>query len=282
MASTVRTISQIILSKLAWIPLLLLSVSSQAWANDKVYQVEFIVFERRGGSLGIDDESWQKNAQLDYPTRWRRLVDPNEVPMTQEPEIPSDEFLQTLAQESGQSPAAATQPSSDTSSEYFVYLPAQQRNLKNTRDALARRYRILFHETWLQPMEPVEKATPLILHGGNRYGDHFELQGTLTLGVSRFLHVQTDLWLSEFTTNSYQESPYGVQLPLEPQEQAEVAPSETLDSETPELYEYEEVTEPTYLVNQVITLQQKRRMRSGELHYLDHPRLAALIKITPR
>lgn len=278
MASTVRTIPQITLSKLIWISLILLGFSSQTWANSKVYQVEFIVFERRGGSQGIDDESWQKNVQLDYPSRWRRLVDPNEVPTTQEPEAPSDEFLQTLAQESGQSPTTATRPS-DTASEYFVYLPAQQRNLKNTRDALARRYRILFHETWLQPMEPVEKAMPLILHGGNRYGDHFELQGTLTLGVSRFLHVQTDLWLSEFTTNSYQDSSYSVQLPPEPQEQAE-AVSDSWERELAEAYE--EVTEPAYLVNQVITLRQKRRMRSGELHYLDHPRLAALIKIMPR
>jgi len=278
MASTVRTISQITLSKLIWISLILLSFSSQTWANGKVYQVEFIVFERRVGGQGIDDESWQKNVQLDYPSRWRRLVDPNEVPTTQEPEAPSDEFLQTLAQERGQSPTTAAHPS-DRASEYFVYLPAQQRNLKNTRDALARRYRILFHETWLQPMEPVEKATPLILHGGNRYGDHFELQGTLTLGVSRFLHVQTDLWLSEFTTNSYEESSYGVQLPLEPQEQADIS-KDVWESEIPESFEV--VAEPAYQVNQVITLRQKRRMRSGELHYLDHPRLAALIKITPQ
>lgn len=278
MASMVRLISQATLSTFAWITLILLSSGGEAWANGKVYQVELIVFERRGGSLGTDDESWQKNTQLEYPNQWRRLIDPKEEAI-QEPTAVTDEFLQTLADERGQSQTAVTQPGSNTASEYLVYLPAQQRNLQNTRNALARRYRILFHETWLQPLEPVEKATPLILHGGNQHGRYFELQGTLTLGVSRFLHVQTDLWLSEFTTNSYQESPYVIQLPPEPQEQAEMA-NRTWDSET--LESDEEVAEPVYRVNQVITLRQKRRMRSGELHYLDHPRLAALIKITPQ
>ena len=278
MASMVRLISQATLSKFAWITLILVSLGGEAWANGKVYQIELIVFERRGSSLGIDDESWQKNTQLEYPTQWRRLIDPKEMP-TQEPTAVTDEFLQTLTQERGQSQTVITQPGSNTASEYLVYLPAQQRNLQNTRSALARRYRILFHETWLQPLEPVEKATPLILHGGNQYGRYFELQGTLTLGVSRFLHVQTDLWLSEFTTNSYQDSPYGILLPPEPREEAEMA-NRTRESEAPE--SDDEVAEPAYQVNQVITLRQKRRMRSGELHYLDHPRLAALIKITPQ
>lgn len=278
MTSMVRIIPQVTLSKLAWIALILFSIGGEAWANGKVYQVELIVFERRGSGPGTDDESWQKNTQLEYPAKWRRLIDPKEVATTPESAAVDDEFLQTLAQERGQSQTAFAQPGSNAVSEYLVYLPAEQRNLQNTRSALARRYRILFHETWLQPMEPVEKATPLILHGGNQYDRYFELQGTLTLGVSRFLHVQTDLWLSEFTTNSYQESSYGIQLPLEPWEQAETA-NRTWEGATPE--SGNEIVEPAYRVNQVITLRQKRRMRSGELHYLDHPRLAALIKITP-
>lgn len=279
MTSMVRIIPQVTLSKLAWIALILFSIGGQAWANGKVYQVELIVFERRGSGPGTDDESWLKNTQLEYPAKWRRLIDPKEVATTPESAAVDDEFLQTLAQERGQSQTAFAQPGSNAVSEYLVYLPAEQRNLQNTRSALARRYRILFHETWLQPMEPVEKATPLILHGGNQYDRYFELQGTLTLGVSRFLHVQTDLWLSEFTTNSYQESSYGIQLPLEPWEQAETA-NRTREGAIPE--SGNEIVEPAYQVNQVITLRQKRRMRSGELHYLDHPRLAALIKITPQ
>ena len=41
-------------------------------------------------------------------------------------------------------------------------------------------------------------------------------------------------------------------------------------------------TEPSaYLVEEIILMQQNRRMRSEELHYIDHPRLGITIKITP-
>lgn len=41
-------------------------------------------------------------------------------------------------------------------------------------------------------------------------------------------------------------------------------------------------TKPSaYLVEEIILMQQNRRMRSEELHYIDHPRLGITIKITP-
>lgn len=41
-------------------------------------------------------------------------------------------------------------------------------------------------------------------------------------------------------------------------------------------------SEPSaYLVEEIILMQQNRRMRSEELHYIDHPRLGITIKITP-
>lgn len=260
-------------SHLIWLALgLLLSLSNHAQANGKIYQVEIIVFERNGGALG-GGEGWQKNIQLEYPAKWQRLLDPATA------QAPSDEFLQTLAQEREQSQRTPVQSSAEPG--YFVFLPAARRDLQNSRDALARRnqYRILFHETWLQPMEPIEKALPLILHGGRQYGDYHELQGTLTVGISRFLHVQTDLWLSEFSTDQYQDAAYGIQLPREPRDSSEQAGN---DWDVEQTEPHGELAPPAYRVNQVNVLRQKRRMRSGELHYLDHPRVGALIKITPQ
>lgn len=41
-------------------------------------------------------------------------------------------------------------------------------------------------------------------------------------------------------------------------------------------------TKPSaYLVEEIILMQQSRRMRSEELHYIDHPRMGITIKITP-
>ena len=37
----------------------------------------------------------------------------------------------------------------------------------------------------------------------------------------------------------------------------------------------------TYITRQIILLQQERDMRSSEVHYIDHPILGVIIKITP-
>jgi hypothetical protein len=265
-----------------WITIsLLLALCNQAHANGKVYQVELIVFERTGRAAETG-ESWQKNIPLEYPEKWQRLLNPAEKIESHMDSPPaSGDFLQDLAQEREQSQQVTVQP--NTEAGYFTYLPPEKRGLQHSRNALARRnqYRILFHETWLQPVTAIEKATPLILHGGRQYGDYYELQGTLTVGANRFLHVQTDFWLSEFSSSDPHHTIYGVQLtlPREPRNQPIQADREW---ENEPIDPFEELSTPDYQVNQVIVLRQKRRMRSGELHYLDHPRLSALIKIIPQ
>lgn len=295
----------------------MLLLASSSLANGKVYQVEVIIFERGAHSSGSDAEGWQKHALLEYPKNWQRLIDPEEEASRQtladqEDSLRlSDEFLQTLAEERGdsiQSTSSATpaEPSSlSEGQEYFEYLPEQSLGLRKTRDALTRRnhYRVLFHETWLQPMTSPEKAPALILHGGKRYGDHYELQGYINLSVSRFLHIQTDLWLSEFSVNPGQDFGPLPRLPVEPQladkwtsadsANSQYQPNDDMVNLTQQPggtdwttgagnWQQEDASKSPYLVNQVTTLRQKRRMRSGELHYLDHPRFGVLIKITPQ
>jgi hypothetical protein len=42
-----------------------------------------------------------------------------------------------------------------------------------------------------------------------------------------------------------------------------------------------EDTGPTYPWRHAVLMQQSRRMRSNELHYLDHPLLGIVVKLTP-
>ncbi|RRQ20086.1 CsiV family protein [Thiohalobacter thiocyanaticus] len=74
------------------------------------------------------------------------------------------------------------------------------------------------------------------------------LEGTLTVHRSRYLHLMVDLIYQERLGPSADSSPYG---------------------------------EDAGIVYQPIRMQQSRRMRSEELHYLDHPRLGVIARITP-
>lgn len=245
--------------------LLILSCwSSSGWtqAQDDTdwYQVEIVIFERLSGSQSGDPETWPKDISLGYPANWRKLL------------------------------------TSDTAADVksaFVQLPEAERTLNESTGAIAddRAMRVLFHEAWRQPMLPIKEASAIVIRGGNTYEDHTELEGTITLSISRYLHVHTNLWLTQFIPNYGQESEHWPPLPNAPEQQSPRAESPvdstagfTDDKSVWELNakpidEYANLIEQPFLIKEIVTLEQTRRMRSGELHYIDHPRLGMLIKI---
>lgn len=319
-----------------------------AWAEEEiknVYQVELVVFERLEQASNSDPETWPKNIQLSYPEHWQYLIDPEEearrkAEQTEQQSLQdrwqvSDDLLQTLtasATEVAEATANDATPSqagiegSDgvasgnaQAPQWFYFLAKSQQSLTPESRALSRapELRVLFHETWLQPFKSQQDAPALVLKGGNKFGEHYELEGSIKLFLSRYLHIQTNLWLTQFVPNHGQQSDHWPQLPMQPNEfedlyrkltsdlnvGAELSGAEnnglqlTNSNNTNNDYiaatatrnsnfslaQADTFAEPApapYLINQIITMRQARRMRSNELHYLDHPRMGILIKIT--
>lgn len=108
-------------------------------------------------------------------------------------------------------------------------------NLQAIADAMRRSslYRPLLHWRWRQPGWERGQAVPIQLSASGYDSGGAALSGTVSLALSRYLHLTADLRLTE--TDS------GISM----------------------------------------TLRETRRMRSGELHYLDHPRFGVLARITP-
>lgn len=95
------------------------------------------------------------------------------------------------------------------------------------------------------------------------------LDGTVKLVVSRYLHLHADLY---FTTEVHWRDREDAGTPPESAHIEEAAATEapthiTRGPEGRALLSY--------------GFQQQRRMRSGELHYLDHPVIGLLVKVTP-
>ena len=172
------------------------------------------------------------------------------------------------------------------------------------------RYQILFHETWVQPVASEQRALPIVV---DRSGDTREwprLQGSVKLYLSRFLHIETDLWLNtngNYLPASWEMTPAPLgptslifeypELPVEPSdtvappltgannpmdrepaipEPAEMALEEPIEDE-PMIEE----TGPLYPWRHAVQLQQKRKMRSTEVHYIDHPMLGVVVLVSP-
>lgn len=110
-------------------------------------------------------------------------------------------------------------------------------------------YRPLMHLVWDQ-VAAVDAEPPVIDVGASVLASP-QLRGTATLSRSRFLHLRLDL---EYL-------PEGAPAPLP------LAPGGRLQDTR--------VLVPRY------RLQESRRMRSGELHYFDHPAFGVIAMVTP-
>lgn len=166
--------------------------------------------------------------------------------------------------------SAAVELRSGTGPDGLRALPESARELAETARLLENsgRYHVIVHRVWQQPGLPAERAVAVAVHGGEDYSTAFpelmaprweydaqgvlverpgparleQLDGWVKIVLGRYLHIHTDLVLRMPT------------------------PAGPLGRER-RLIE--------------VHMRQQRRMRSRELHYLDHPLLGVLVKVTP-
>ncbi len=144
------------------------------------------------------------------------------------------------------------------------WLPAEDLRLQREADRIARRGlgRILFHGRWLQAVPPREEPDPVLVTGGLPLAavpsDH-ELVGTVGVTLGRYLHFKADLFFQ------------GPGLGL--------APAEAVMNDAGQSLLL--AADPTADGAGYMQLTESRRMRSEELHYLDHPKLGLVVRIDP-
>ena len=143
------------------------------------------------------------------------------------------------------------------------------------------RYRILFHEAWVQPLPVQSTAVPVVLDRSGSDGEWPELQGTITLYQAGTPVLETNLWLN--TRGEY--LPGAWRMPPPPRGPAPETPVQ-IDPDR----HMQEASDPpgaapadatsAYPYRHAVLLQRTQRMRNGELYYIDHPMLGVVAKIT--
>ncbi|MCK9503588.1 MAG: peptidoglycan binding protein CsiV [Porticoccaceae bacterium] len=156
------------------------------------HQIEVIIFAQED-SFGI--ERSPVSPTLGYPDNLK-LLNPPEPLYTAVPEDASiDEKLAALMV-----PNRFLNREQAALATAFAPLDAAQRQLNPDAQALKRQssYRVLFHEAWQQPVPTRRHAPWIFIRGGDSYGKHTELEGSIRFHHSRFYHMETHLWLSRF------------------------------------------------------------------------------------
>ena len=165
----------------------------------------------------------------------------------------------------------------------FLQLDPSLHNLNADARALDRRgnYRVLYHQAWRQPDIGRKQAPWILVRGGERYGEHFELEGSVRLLKSRFLHFETNLWLTRFASDAGQAPDVGEQ-DKQPQEAWPPLPAYPVLPVFEPVEENMEITPPAdYLVTKIYSVNTSRLVRkTNQLHYLDHPTLGVLVQVT--
>jgi hypothetical protein len=128
-------------------------------------------------------------------------------------------------------------------------------------------YKMLLHQAWLQPVSSIETIRPILIQTGDHFGDSYEIDGTIKISRSRFLHLDTDLWFTEFASR-YQQTSTPLTLNLSPETAKKYANVVNWES-----------NRGRYIPVHAHRLIHSRRMRRSTLHYIDHPRFGILIQI---
>lgn len=163
------------------------------------------------------------------------------------------------------------------------------------------KYRVLLAEGWYQAFPPDFQGKPLWVSIGDWLpgAGHTDVQGMITIERQRYLHVEVQLnhWLPKSSTDNLlgidltaetPTRPRPPQIAIEPAANSETL-SDTTDSPevtgAPDSTEQELVAGLNWPRAELLTwIQETRRMRSEEVHFLDSPTLGVLIffkKIEP-
>ena len=222
--------------------------------NNDRFHIDMVIYGNNDPA-NMYEEEWPDNVHLRYPRNWVRL----------------------------QSSTGASSPRIVDSSD-----PEFAKAAKSLR--MSSRYKPLFLASWEQDLKPRKKAPAILIQGGKRHGKHYELEGYVRIAVERYLHLDTNLWLV-----SYGSRGGDYYLPHQPQSYDEVEEPLPLANQgfatTPEYAQFKEQN-PGFQANapyqqntdnpieQIVVMKQHRRMRSDELHFIDHPKFGVIIKVT--
>lgn len=219
------------------LPLLLLLTSCAALAESGSYRVEIIIFE----NLAVAADA----AEVDAFQNFSRFPDMDEI------NLPDD--LVVLEQKSSFMDGVWRRLRSSRAYRPLVFA-AWLQNRTDYYPPMRIHNEILLDQQLLSPtnimIAELEAEDPLAAYMSTFY----QLDGTLQLRRSRFLHLHLDLELR-------QQNAVNV-----------IQPSFFSDVDTPEP---SDVTQ-----RKIFSLQQNRQIRSGRLHYFDTPHFGALVFVS--
>jgi len=260
------------------------------------YAVEVVIFER-SSEMGRSAEFWPPEAGLPDIAGAVELSEEGTLPKQSTGEMQSDgDIITTLPSDAADAPPATTAP-------VFRRVPPEDYRLNDVWASLEKSsaYTPLLQISWIQPGVPSEQTRPIHIRNNNAalgavsggdedlqtapsepgYGPTLSsrirvardpsksvIDGTLRVHRARYLHVKADLLY-------YRPVDGDTGAPSNDDTGAATIP------DSPDTAHIEQLLAEEDITPRLFRLMETRRMRSRELHYLDHPLFGMIVEAWP-
>ncbi|MFT7422190.1 MAG: hypothetical protein ACI8UC_000250 [Psychromonas sp.] len=243
-----------------FLPIMLLCSSFSASAEERWFEVEVLLFQRNISIEKIAEKLSDDIIALDTSS--------------------SISMLKVNAMDQP-NPVVISAQQYDHNANNFILLDNSHLQLSAQREKLAAHaaFKPVLHMAWQMPVKSNNEAKPIHLFGGenlalgSQSGNKWAIDGNFKIYLDRYLFIDTQFIVSQKTVQEQ------IKRPL-----ADVQDSNSIDSEN-----IVEITslkrEPaTFIDDQKMVVKealfdQRRRLRSEEIHYLDHPLMGVIVQI---
>ena len=258
----------------------LFSTNSISESKDTFYQVELIVFKHTV-TQRVEEVFIPSDDELTFPepvVLLPELASSGKEPVT-EPEL-TERFENKLSRRP------------------FSHLASALTRLKRSS-----RYQVLFAKSWVQPINYKESHPYVVVTGGKTVSGLPELNGAVKLSVGRYLHLQAKLWLIDFApgitdivkVDDILLEPESIDwlwpIPPKPpfdEDQTDTTGPLLADFTIPTEFANDtpfgfEAPQQAYTrdISRISLIDNSTRLKSRDIHYVDHPLFGLIIKITP-
>ena len=255
------------------LPLILLCTTSAISAEERWFEIELLLFQRNMDIKAVKEDLIIKNSMIDSSSSTRLLkTEVNNLCVEGSPCLHK------------KIPVLIDNTQFDAQANGFQRLDNEQLQLTPQREKLKKHasFEPLLHLAWRMPVKNRNSAKAIHLFAGENYADKiaqsasdkWAIDGNFKIYLDRYLFIDSQLLVRQETTQDI------ISAAVKPQEQE----FEVLDSENDvqvikqnENLEPAEVKQKT-VINEVL-FDQNRRLRSGEIHYFDHPLMGMIVQI---
>lgn len=165
----------------------------------------------------------------------------------------------------------------------YIFVPQEEQQLADARQRLERHndYAIIESLAWRQELVKGDEPIFFQVTSGDQYGESWELEGHIGFYLRRYLHTFADLWLTEFVHLPSNVQPEGNWFGSDMGNMATTSNNSLYGDKQEFSLDFGSLFTDQYSIVQTAGLKEKRRMRSNETHYLDHPLFGLMVRITP-